>query len=53
MFKDFNFEIISPDKMIFSLKTNEVIIPSYEGHMTILKRSHSNYYIFKTRNIDY
>ncbi len=33
----FTIEIISPDKSILNLETNEVIIPSYEGQMGILK----------------
>jgi|TARA_B110000211_G_scaffold140747_1_gene160882 F-type H+-transporting ATPase subunit epsilon len=33
----FTVEIISPDKPILNLETNEVIIPSYEGQMGILK----------------
>ena len=33
----FTIEIISPDKSILNSETNEVIIPSYEGHMGILK----------------
>ena len=33
----FIVEIISPDKSIINLETNEVIIPSYEGQMGILK----------------
>jgi len=33
----FTFEIISPDQTILKLETNEVIIPSYEGEMGILK----------------
>ena len=33
----FTVEIISPDQTVFKLETNEVIIPSYEGEMGILK----------------
>lgn len=33
----FKVEIITPDKSIFESETNEVIIPSYEGQMGILK----------------
>jgi len=33
----FKLEIISPEKIIFSDIVPEVIIPSYEGDMTILK----------------
>ena len=33
----FTIEIISPDKLIFNSKVNEVTIPSYEGLMGILK----------------
>ena len=34
---EFNLEIISPDQRIFSGSTSEVIIPCYEGLITILK----------------
>jgi len=34
---NFNVQIISPDKTILNADTEEVIIPSYEGYMTILK----------------
>ena len=33
----FTIEIISPDQTILKQKTNEVIIPSFEGQMGILK----------------
>ena len=33
----FTVEIISPDQTIFKQETNEVIIPSFEGQMGILK----------------
>tara|TARA_B100001093_G_C26409629_1_gene834915 strand:- start:218 stop:607 length:390 start_codon:yes stop_codon:yes gene_type:complete len=33
----FTVEIISPDKLILNSEANEVIIPSYEGQMGILK----------------
>ena len=33
---NFNIEIISPEKKIFSEKGNSVTIPSFEGEMTIL-----------------
>ncbi len=36
MEKNFNLEIISPEKIILSAKVNSVIIPSFEGEMTIL-----------------
>ena len=36
MSKQFKFEIISPEKIIYSSEPNEVVIPSYEGYMTIL-----------------
>ena len=36
MEKNFNLEIISPEKIILSEKVNSVIIPSFEGEMTIL-----------------
>tara|TARA_Y100000590_G_C15189939_1_gene814582 strand:- start:202 stop:597 length:396 start_codon:yes stop_codon:yes gene_type:complete len=34
---NFKFEIISPEKIIFSGDTKMVILPSYEGDMSILK----------------
>jgi len=37
MEENFNFEIISPEKIIFSDKTSMVTIPSFEGDMSILK----------------
>ena len=37
MSENFNVEIISPDKLILKVETNEVIIPSYEGQIGILK----------------
>ena len=36
MSQKFNLEIISPEKIIYSSEPAEVIIPSYEGYMTIL-----------------
>ena len=36
MEKNFNLEIISPEKIILSEKVNSVTIPSFEGEMTIL-----------------
>ena len=36
MTKNFNLEIISPEKIILSEKVNSVTIPSFEGEMTIL-----------------
>ena len=37
MSEKFKIEIISPDRSIIKTETNEVIIPSYEGEMGILK----------------
>ena len=37
MSEKFTVEIISPDQSIFSSEASEVIIPSYEGEMGILK----------------
>ena len=37
MSEKFSIEIISPDKTVFKHDTTEVIIPSYEGEMGILK----------------
>ena len=36
MEKNFNLEIISPEKIILSEKVKSVTIPSFEGEMTIL-----------------
>ena len=36
MEKKFKLEIISPEKILFSEEVNSVIIPSFEGEMTIL-----------------
>ena len=36
MEKNFNLEIISPEKIILSEKVNSVAMPSFEGEMTIL-----------------
>ncbi|MAJ85651.1 MAG: ATP synthase F1 subunit epsilon [Candidatus Pelagibacter sp.] len=36
MSKKFKLEIISPEKLIYKSEPNEVVIPSYEGYMTIL-----------------
>jgi len=37
MENNFMFEIITPEKVIFSENINMVTIPSYEGDMTVLK----------------
>ena len=37
MEENFKFEIISPEKIIFSSNVSMVTIPSYEGDMSILK----------------
>ena len=37
MEENFKFEIISPEKIIFSDSTTMVTLPSYEGDMSILK----------------
>ena len=37
MSERFNLEIISPDKTLIKSEVNEVIIPAFEGYMTILK----------------
>ena len=36
---NFKFEIVSPEKVIFSDKTTMVTLPSYEGRVTILTSS--------------
>ena len=37
MVENFSLEIISPEKIVLSDKTDSVTIPSFEGEMTILK----------------
>ena len=37
MSENFNLEIISPDQTLFNTEIKQVIIPAYEGMMTILK----------------
>ena len=37
MSENFNLEIISPDQILINTKVKEVVIPAYEGLMTILK----------------
>ena len=37
MEENFNFEIISPEKIIFSDSVKMVKIPAYEGDMSLLK----------------
>ncbi len=37
MKENFKFEIVSPEKVIFSGETEMVTLPSYEGDMSILK----------------
>ena len=37
MSENFKLEIISPDQILINTKVKEVIIPAYEGLMTILK----------------
>lgn len=37
MSEKFTIEIISPDKSILKMETSEVVIPSFEGEMGILK----------------
>ena len=34
---NFNFEIVSPERIIFSENVSMVTLPSYEGDMSILK----------------
>ena len=37
MSENFNLEIISPDQTLFNSEVKQVVIPGYEGIMTILK----------------
>ena len=37
MYENFNLEIISPDQTLINTDVKQVIIPAYEGLMTILK----------------
>jgi|TARA_B100001741_G_C16481666_1_gene565185 F-type H+-transporting ATPase subunit epsilon len=36
MSEDFNVEIVSPEKSLLKEKSNSIILPAYEGEMTIL-----------------
>ncbi len=37
MSQEFNIEIISPDKSIYSAQVEEAVLPCFEGQITILK----------------
>ncbi len=37
MSENFNLEIVSPDRSVLKTETYEVVIPSYEGEMGIMK----------------
>ena len=37
MSEEFKIEIISPDKSIYSGNTEEVVLPCFEGQVTVLK----------------
>ncbi len=37
MSENFNLEIISPEKILLKTEATEVVLPSFEGQMTILK----------------
>ena len=37
MSEEFKIEIISPDKSVYSGQTNNVVLPCFEGQVTILK----------------
>ena len=37
MSENFNLEIVSPDRLVLKTETYEVVIPSYEGEMGIMK----------------
>jgi F-type H+-transporting ATPase subunit epsilon len=37
MSENFNLEIISPEKILLKAEVTEVVLPSFEGQMTILK----------------
>ena len=41
MSENFNLEIIRPDKTLIETKTTEVVLPAFEGQMTILKDHNS------------
>jgi len=47
---NFKLEIISPERVIISDEAKMVTLPSYEGDMSILKKSYFNNNSFKTRN---
>ena len=53
MEQNFNFEIVSPEKIIFSSEASMVKLPSYEGDMSILQ-NHIPYcigYLLKINSI--
>ena len=37
MSETFKFDLITPERSILSTETTEVIIPAFEGQMTVLK----------------
>lgn len=38
MAENFNFELVSPERLLVSEKVSEVVIPATEGQMTVLAR---------------
>src|SRR6218665_3235774 len=38
MAENFNFELVSPERLLLSEKVSEVVIPATEGQMTVLAR---------------
>ena len=45
MKENFKFEIINPERIVFSNDVNAVTLPSYEGDMSVLK-NHISIIIF-------
>ena len=51
MEENFKLEIISPEKVIFSGDAKMVVLPSYEGDMSILKNTATKIQRIVTQNI--
>lgn len=38
MAEAFNFELVSPERLLLSIKASEVVVPGSEGYLTVLAR---------------
>ena len=52
MSQEFKIEIISPDNSVYTDETSEVVLPCFEGQITILKDHISFNHFFKTGLIE-